>query len=132
MPLIADYKVISDPGFKLQLSGDTFHDFEFTLDNSADLSIPAILTFVVTVTPNAMISVLEVKINPAPDGSSPESYNYSSIHGGPTSYMLQEVIDKNLKKGSGLNGLNKARFRILPGMGALKITDVVLHFHRNV
>jgi hypothetical protein len=120
MPRIADYSVIRDTKFTLQLGADIDQDFDFTLESGAHPGSPSILSFVLFVSTDSNNLAFEVKIN----GSQQLSYSFTGFQ----INTLHEVINANVLKA----GTNNIEFRVTGGTGALQFGDVVLFYQRDI
>lgn len=121
MPRIADYSVISDGSVTIQTGGDIDADFNLNLDNGVDLPSRSILSFVVAAQNGANNPQLRVSVNGAQqlNGTLPDGPFVTSLH---------ELVNANVLQ----NGANNFEFAIVGGAGTLNISNVVLHYQRNI
>ncbi len=118
MPIIADYKVISDGITSLAIGSDIDRDFIFSLPSSGFRNQDGILFFVVS---NNSTSALRLRVEFNDQiklrATLTPNDHYVSLH---------EVID-GLKVQN-----NKLTFTLESGEGTLRVSDIVLYFQRNV
>lgn len=119
MPRIADYVIIKQDRFTLQTGGDIDKDFDFTLESGSHSGSRSILAFVLVKSGTGSLT-LEVKVN--------GSLQLSNASTGARFNTLHEVIDADVLK----VGTNNIVFRIIDGSGTLNISNVVLHYQRDI
>jgi len=121
MPRIADYAVISDGSVTIQTGGNIDADFNPDLGNEVHLPSRSILSFLVAAQNGANNPQLRVRVNGVQqlNGTLPD---------GPFVTTLQELVNANVLQ----NGVNNFEFAIVGGTGTLNISDVVLHYQRDI
>lgn len=122
MPRIADYVVVRDSTLTISVPGDPDQQVNgVNLEAGAHLPSSSILSFLVTAQPGANSPQLRVRVN----GS--QQLN-GTLPDGPFVTALQEVINANVLVAAG----NSFEFALVGGSGTLNISDVVLHYQRDI
>jgi hypothetical protein len=121
MPRLADYVVLSDSSFTIQTGGDIDRAFNVNLEADAHLASRAILSFMLTAQNGANSPQLMIEVNGA------QQLN-GTLQDGPFVTVLHELVNQNALQ---VNN-NNIRFAIVGGVGTLNISDVILHYRRNI
>jgi hypothetical protein len=121
MPRLADYVVLSDSSFAIQTGGDIDRSFNVNLEADAHLASRAILSFMLAAQNGANSPQLLIEVNGA------QQLN-GTLQDGPFVTVLHELVNQNVLQ---VNN-NNIRFAIVGGAGTLNISDVILHYRRNI
>ena len=121
MLLVADYNLIRDSAFTLSTGGNTAQQLEFKLDFGVGFVHPSIVAFVLSAQSGNLSPTLSIKVN----GSEPRSLK---LPDGAFVTGLQPVIGPHQLH----HGVNTIEFSIAGGTGTLEVSDVVLHYQREM
>jgi hypothetical protein len=122
MPVVADYKVISDAKVKLKFTGSNAKKFNFSLPG-LDKSSSAVLSFVCIATGNTG-DLGNLAFEMALNGQDVVAYGFRSFEVS----TLHEVVRGSLLQAS----TNELFVKVISGDGPLEIGDVVLWYKRTI
>ncbi|MFN8471511.1 MAG: hypothetical protein U0822_04770 [Anaerolineae bacterium] len=121
MLFVADYNLIRDSAFTISTSGDTAQQLEFKLDFGVGSTQPSIVAFVLSAQSGNLGPTLSIKVN----GTEQRSLK---LPDGAFVTGLQTVIGPRHLQ----HGVNTIEFSIAGGTGTLEVSDVVLHYQREM